>query len=168
MNELPADGEEFLAALRSERGLAANTVAAYRRDLARYLSFVESTGSEPDAEIVSSFVQSLYEEGLASSTIARKVAAVRGYHRFLVAEGLADQDPTLLIDTPRRGESLPKALTFQEIERLLDAVDPEAILGIRDRALLEFLYGTGCRVSEAVAVEVLDVDPDSGTTVLPG
>ena len=168
MNELPPDGEEFLAALRSERGLAANTVAAYRHDLAQYLSYVEVSAANPDPELVSGFVKSLHERGLAASTIARKIAAVRGYHRFLVAEGLADQDPTVLIDTPRRGESLPKALTFQEIERLLAAVDPEAILGIRDRALLEFLYGTGCRVSEAVDVEVLDVDLDSGTALLTG
>ena len=168
MNELPADGEEFLAALRSERGLAANTVAAYRRDLARYLAFVESAASDPDAEIVSSFVQSLYEEGLAPSTIARKVAAVRGYHRFLVAEGLTDHDPTVLIETPRRGDPLPKALGFAEVERLLDAPEPDTALGIRDRALLEFLYGTGCRVSEAVGVDVLDVDLDSGTALLTG
>jgi integrase/recombinase XerD len=168
MNRLPPDGEEFLVALRSERGLAANTVAAYRRDLSQYLSYVGVSAAAPDPEAVSGFVKSLHERGLAASTIARKIAAIRGYHRFLVAEGLADQDPTLLVDTPRRGELLPKALTFEEIERLLDAVDPESLLGIRDRALLEFLYGTGCRVSEAVDVEVLDVDLDSGTALLTG
>ena len=168
MNELPPDGEEFLASLRSERGLAVNTVAAYRRDLSGYLAFVDAAGSEPDPELVSDFVRSLSGDGLAASTIARKVAAVRGYHRFLVAEGMAETDPTVLVEAPGRGAPLPRALSFTDVERLLDTPDPATPLGLRDRALLEFLYGTGCRVSESVSVETLDVDLTTGTALLTG
>lgn len=168
MNELPPDGEEFLVSLRSERGLAANTVAAYRRDLSGYLAFVDAAGNEPDPELVSGFVRSLDRDGLAASTIARKVAAVRGYHRFLVAEGMAESDPTVLVEAPTRGAPLPKALAFSDVERLLETPDPATPLGVRDRALLEFLYGTGCRVSEAVSVETLDVDLSTGTALLTG
>lgn len=165
MTTLAPEAEEYLAALRSERGLAVNTVAAYRRDLGQYFAFLDETG---DAASAPEFVWHLTEHGLAPSTIARKLAAVRGYHRFLVVEGLAADDPTILIETPRRGTSLPKALPVDEVLGLLDAPDRETPLGIRDRALLEFLYGTGARVSEAVAVDVLDVDLENRTATVTG
>lgn len=168
MIRLPPDGEEFLVALRLERGLAANTVAAYRRDLGAYLAYVVESGREPDPELVSDYVKRLHRRGLAPATIARKVAAVRGYHRFLVVEGIADHDPTMLIESPSRGATLPKALSFEDVERLLQAPDTGTSIGIRDRALLEFLYGTGCRVSESVSVETIDLDPESGTVLLTG
>jgi integrase/recombinase XerD len=166
--ELPSDGEEFLVALRSERGLAANTVAAYRRDLGAYLAYVDESGREPDSELVSAYVRSLHRRGLAPATIARKVAAVRGYHRFLVVEGLSGHDPTMLIESPGPGAVLPKALSFDDVERLLESPDSGTPIGVRDRALLEFLYGTGCRVSESVFVETIDVDLDSRTVLLTG
>ncbi len=167
MTTLAPEAEEYLAALRSERGLAVNTVAAYRRDLGQYFAFLDDTDTEPGAS-APEFVWQLTEHGLAPSTIARKLAAVRGYHRFLVIEGLAAEDPTVLIETPRRGTSLPKALAVDEVLALLDAPDGETPLGIRDRALLEFLYGTGARVSEAVAVDVLDVDLEQQTAMVTG
>ncbi len=165
MTTLAPEAEEYLAALRSERGLAVNTVAAYRRDLGQYFAFLDEAG---DAVSAPEFVWHLTEHGLAPSTIARKLAAVRGYHRFLVVEGLAADDPTILIETPRRGTSLPKALPVDEVLGLLDAPDRETPLGIRDRALLEFLYGTGARVSEAVALDVLDVDLENRTATVTG
>ena len=167
MTTLAPEAEEYLAALRSERGLAVNTVAAYRRDLGQYFAFLDDTETG-DAASAPEFVWHLTEHGLAPSTIARKLAAVRGYHRFLVVEGLAADDPTILIDTPRRGTSLPKALPIDQILGLLDAPDRETPLGVRDRALLEFLYGTGARVSEAVAVDVLDVDLENRTATVTG
>lgn len=139
---------------------------AYRRDLRQYLAFLE--GHEPDPDRVSAFVRSLRRRGLAASSVARKTAAIRGLHRFRVAEGLASEDPTTLLDAPRRVQSLPKALSLDEVLALLDAPDPARPLGRRDVALLEFLYGTGARVSEAVALDLEDVDLDSATAVVTG
>ncbi|MDJ0962206.1 MAG: site-specific tyrosine recombinase XerD [Acidimicrobiia bacterium] len=160
---------EFLAALASERGLAANTLMAYRRDLSAYRSFLEARGvHEPAGDDVAAFVAALHEQGLATATIARRLAAVRGLHRFLVAEELADEDPTLLVETPRRGAALPKALTVDEATRLVEAPDVSTGLGVRDRALLEFLYATGARVSEAVAMELTDLDLEESTALVTG
>lgn len=165
MKPLPAEAEEFLGALRSERGLALNTVSAYRRDLGDYFAFRERTGAGAD---VSRFAEDLANRGLARSTRARKLAAVRGFHRFLVVEGMADEDPTILVDVPRQARSLPKALAVEQVIRLLEAPDPATALGRRDRAILEFLYGTGARVSEAATVTLPDLDLESSTVIVTG
>jgi integrase/recombinase XerD len=157
---------EFLASLVAERGLAPNTIAAYRRDLAGYEAFLGRR--PPSPELVSAFVADLRRRGLANSTIARRVAALRGFHRFLVAEGLADTDPSVLLESPRRVRSLPKALSLEEIERILGAPDTATVAGRRDRAILEFMYATGARVAETVATDELDVDLDEGTVLLTG
>jgi len=157
---------EFLASLTSDRGLARATVTAYRRDLERYTAFLD--GRTPDPDLVSGFVRHLQAEGLAVTTIARRIAAIRGFHRFLVAEGMAAADPTLLVESPRRPRSLPKALTVDEILVLLDAPDPSTPGGRRDRAILEFMYATGARVAETVGLDELDVDLEDGTALLTG
>jgi integrase/recombinase XerD len=158
--------DEFLASLRAERGLAPATVAAYRRDLAQWLDFLDDrTATTVEA---SQFVAALHDRGLAATTIARKIAAIRGLHRFMVAEGLADDDPTLLLESPRRGRSLPKALTVEEVLRLLDAPDLSTPLGRRDSALLEFLYATGARVAEAVGIDQIDLDLAGATALVTG
>ncbi len=165
MRPLPAEAEEFLGSLRSERGLAANTVAAYRRDLEDYFTFLEATRGGRGVE---EFVVHLSAKGLARSTRARRIAAVRGYHRFLIVEGLADEDPTVLVETPRRSRTLPKALTIDEVERLLEAPDRSTALGIRDTAILEFLYATGTRATEAITVGLTDLELDTGTVIVTG
>ncbi|MBN2114795.1 MAG: tyrosine recombinase XerD [Acidimicrobiia bacterium] len=157
---------EYLAALRAERGLAAATVTAYGRDLRRYAAHL--AGAEPDPDAVAGFVAALYRRGLAPASIARHVAAVRGFHRFLTAEGLAASDPTVLVDSPRRPTALPKALTVEEVFRLLEVPDPATPEGRRDRALLEFLYATGARVAEAAALDQLDLDLSEATARLTG
>jgi integrase/recombinase XerD len=157
---------EFLASLRAERGLSPATIAAYRRDLTQYARFLD--GRVPDPGLVSEFVQRLTGRGLAASTIGRKLAAVRGLHRFMVVEGMAADDPTLLVDGPRRPRSLPKALTVGDVERLLEAPDPSLPLGRRDRALLEFLYATGARVAEAVGLDQMDFDRENRRVLLTG
>lgn len=160
---------EFLAALTAERGLSKNTVSAYRRDLVQYQDFLDTRGVHtPDAETVSRFVGTLSDAGLATSTVARKVAAVRGLHRFMIAEGMTETDPTASLATPRRAESLPKALTVDEVGRLLDAPDRTTIRGSRDAAMLELLYASGCRVSEAVAVKVSDIDFEMQEALVTG
>ena len=158
--------EEFLASLSAERGLAANTVAAYRRDLRDYVSYLSE--KEPSTGRSIAYVAQLHEADLKPTTIARKVAAMRGLHRFLVAENLATEDPTVLLDSPRRGEALPKALTVDEVEQLLTAPDTGTPLGMRDRALLEFMYATGVRVTEAVNLDLSALDLEDGTALVTG
>jgi integrase/recombinase XerD len=157
---------DFLASLVTDRGLSPATVDAYRRDLGQWSDHLD--GRKPTAELASSFVRSLRDRGLAASTVARKVAAVRGLHRFLVAEGAAEDDPTRLLETPQRPASLPKALTVEEVTRLVEAPDPTTALGRRDRAILEFGYATGARVSEITALDELDLDLDDASAVLTG
>lgn len=157
---------EFLASLASERGLAPATITAYRRDLDRYSEYLN--GREPSPELASGFVRHLQQSGLAATTIARRVAAIRGFHRFLVSEGISETDPTLLLESPKRPRSLPKALTVEEVLRLLDAPDPSTPAGRRDRAVLEFMYATGARVAETVALDELDLDLEEGTALVTG
>ncbi len=157
---------EYLASLSVERGLSAATVAAYRRDLRDYVTFLE--GRPPSADLIDEFLGTLRARGLASSSISRKTAAVRGLHRFLVIEGAADVDPTATIVAPRPGMRLPKALEVDEVFRLIEAPDVGTPLGRRDRALLEFLYGSGARVSEAVALDTIDLDLEDRTALVTG
>lgn len=148
--------EEYLVSLRVERGLAANTIAAYERDLRQYLTFLEDDG--PGAKTVEGFIAHLRQHGLANSTMARKIASIRGLYRFLVMEGMSDTDPTVLVDSPRRPDPFPKALTIEEAIALVEAPALDTPAGRRDRALLEFLYGTGARVSETVGVDLGHLD----------
>ncbi len=152
-----------------ERGLAASTVESYRRDLRRYASVLEDRGKTRLGEItpadVADFLASLREgdaehAALAVSSAARAVIAVRGLHAFAVAQGLADTDPAREVPPPSPPRRLPKAITIEDVERLLDAAGPgpddlsaEPRL-LRDRALLEFLYGTGARISEATGLDI--------------
>lgn len=158
--------EEYLVALRVERGLSANTIAAYTRDLGQYLEFLD--GDEPDGESVAELVSQMRGRGLADSTVARKIASIRGLHRFLITEGFRDTDPTALIDSPRRPDPFPKALTIDEAIRLVETPGSADIASRRDSALLEFLYGTGARVSETVGVDLSDLDLDDKVVRVTG
>jgi integrase/recombinase XerD len=163
---LPEGVDEYLLALDVERGLSANTIHAYRRDLGQYLEFLD--GTEPDQGSVERFVAHLRAADLASSTVGRKVAAIRGLHRFLVVEGLRETDPTLLLESPRRPEPFPKALTRDQAFALVEAPDSGTLKGRRDSALLEFLYATGARVSEAVGVDLGHLDLDDRVVLVTG
>lgn len=164
--------EEYLASLHSERGLSANTVVAYRRDLGQYQAFLTARGVAAIADVtpatVGAFLAALTATGVAGATVARKLAAVRGVHRFAVAEEVAAVDPSVHVEAPRRGTSLPKALTVEEVLALLAAPDPSLPLGIRDRALLEFMYATGARVGEVVGVLVEDLDLEGKHALVTG
>jgi integrase/recombinase XerD len=168
----------YLQYLVVERGLAANTVESYRRDLLRYVSVLADHGTtrlgDVTAADVAEFLASLREgdeehAALAVSSAARAVIAVRGLHAFAAAQGLAESDPARDVPPPTPPRRLPKAITVTNVEHLLDAsgpgpddlsADPRLL---RDRALLEFLYGTGARISEATGLDVdelhLDDDP---------
>ena len=159
----------YLQSLVVERGLAANTVESYRRDLRRYESVLAAHGKTTLDAVTSAdvaeFLASLREgddehEALAVSSAARAVIAVRGLHAFALAQGLAENDPARDVTPPSPPKRLPKAITVGEVSRLLDAAGPgpddasaEPRL-LRDRALLEFLYGTGARISEATGLDV--------------
>lgn len=170
----------YLDHLLVERALARNTLASYRRDLARYTAWLANAGIGTLGAVggsdVSGFLAVLREGDaehppLSASSAARTVSAVRGLHRFAVREGLADGDPARDVRPPVPARRLPKALPVADVERLLDAAGPGADPGplpLRDRALLEFLYGTGARISEAVGAAVDDLDLAEGTVVLSG
>ncbi len=164
--------EEYLAALGSERGLARNTIEAYRRDLLQYAAHLAAEGctdpARASSDDVRGFLADLAAAEVAATTTARKLAAVRGFHRFLVVEGAADHDPTGRIDPPKLPGSLPKALTIGEMERLLAAPDLSTPIGLRDRALLEFMYASGARVTETVGLELVDLDLASRTALVSG
>lgn len=170
----------YLDHLTVERGLSANTLSSYRRDLDRYLDTLAAAGVTDLAEVseaqVAAYLSGLRggadgHPPLSVASAARALSAVRGLHRFVVREGLAPADPSREVRPPAPPRRLPKALDVVDVERLLAAAGPgeaAAVRGLRDRALLEFLYGTGARISEAVGAAVDDVDLDAGTTVLHG
>lgn len=164
---LPEHAEDFLTSARAERGLALNTVVAYRRDLGQYQAARSAAGDRGEGG-VRAFLAELRELGLAPTTVARKFASIRAYHRFLVVEGLAASDPTATIAAPSRPASLPKALTVAEVVAVIEQPGGATAIARRDTAILEFLYATGCRVSELVDVDLHDVDRETRTVLLTG
>lgn len=155
--------ERYLRHVTIERGLAAHTLAAYRRDLDAYVAWLSARDvddtSQIDAAAISAFIaeRSAAIPMPAASSIARLQSSVRGWHRFLVREEIDVDDPSARLRPPKLGRALPKALTIDQVERLLAAPSPDEASGIRDRALLELLYATGARVSEAVSLDVDDL-----------
>ena len=168
----------YLDHLAVERGLATNTMLSYRRDLKRYLAYLESRGITEldgvDEQTVQSFLSHLREGDdihppLGATSAARTVVAARGFHRFAVRDGMTTVDPAAAVRPPRGPKRLPKALSLSDVEAILAATgDGETVLSLRDRALLEVLYGTGARISEAVGLDVDDLDLVDGTVLLRG
>ena len=168
----------YLDHLSVERGLAANTLTSYRRDLRRYQAYLDELGIESlDAvteATVTSFLVRLREgdaehPALSSTSAARTVVAVRGFHKFAVSDGLATSDPAASVKPPSPANRLPKALPLSDVEAILEAAGAAGTtLALRDRALLEVLYGTGARISEAVGLDVDDLDTVDGTVLLRG
>ena len=162
----PALLDEFLSVLTVERGVADNTLAAYSRDLRRYLAFLEEQGlSSPEKVSLShlqAFLVRLRESGLGPRSAARTISALRTFHRFLAGQGYVQSDPTSLLRTPRVPRSLPNVLSGDEVERLLGAPDVSQPRGLRDKAMLELLYATGLRVSELLSLPLTALDPTVG------
>lgn len=160
---IPLEVEEFLAWMGAERGRAANTLAAYRRDLTGYTEWLADAGLSLEAvgatELVG-FVAGRRRSGRAPSSVARQLAAVRMLHRYLVAEGERPDDPTADLEGVRVPAGIPKPLSEAEVGALIDAVVGTDPMARRDRALLELLYGTGARISEACALSMGDIDFD--------
>ena len=168
----------WLTHLDVERGVSANTLAAYRRDLARWTAYLASQGVTTPEVVgeaqVSDFLATLREgtgdhPPLAASSSARTLVAVRGLHRFLALEGELSTNPTRRVSPPKTPGRLPKAISVDEVERLLQAASlGDGLLALRDRALLEILYGTGARISEAVGLDLDDIDTEGAVVRLRG
>ncbi len=164
--------DRYLRHLSIERGLSANTVAAYRRDLSAFLESLEVSGirmvDQLDPDAVRAYVVSLRqrEKPLSASSTARVISSIRGFTRFLVGEELVVRDPAESLTAPKQPKRLPKTLSHDQVEALLAATDGDDPLRMRDKALLELLYATGARVSEAVSLDVDDLIGPEGAADL--
>lgn len=156
---------EYLAYLRVERGLAANSLEGYARDLAKLSSWAEAAGKGPrelSAADLTAWIRALSREGLSPRTLARTISAARGFYKFLLLDGHINSDPLTHVKPPQTAQSLPRYLKEEEAEKLLSAPDAGTDEGLRDRALMELLYATGLRVSELVRLRLADVDLEAG------
>lgn len=167
--------QNFLDFLDNEKGYADNTIAAYRNDLTQFLRYLEqqdhqySSWAEVDRDTIINYVLNLKEREYTSSTVARKVAAIKSFFHYLMAEKVIADDPTATLDSPKVKKRLPKAISREDIERLLAATaEGKSAKSQRDHALLEMLYASGMRVTELVSLDVSDVNLASGTVRVRG
>lgn len=157
--------DAYIRHLTIERGVAKNTIAAYRRDLRRYLEFLEARDIETIGQITELAVQDFAEalvsvSGLSATSVARVLAGIRGIHKYWLQENLTNADPAASVKPPKAPRRLPKAITVQQVEALLNAVSGDDPIQVRDRAILELLYATGARITEIVSLDLDDlVDP---------
>ncbi len=164
--------DAFLEMLAAERGAARNTLAAYRTDLGHFAAFAAAKGralETADTTLIRAYLADLTETGMTPRTTARRLSALRQFYRFLVAEGVRSDDPCSVVDSPRQGRLLPKALSEAEVEALLaEARRRKGAEGRRLTALLEVLYATGLRVSELVSLSFAAVARDPQLLVVRG
>jgi integrase/recombinase XerD len=171
--------DRYLDHLAVERGLSANTLTAYRRDLRRYVAFCDARGVRTPGEVESSTVRSFVASVSASTwgederpykarSVARATSSVRSFHRFLLREGAVERDPASTVILPKLPRSLPHPLPRDDVTRLLESPDPLTPAGIRDRAILELLYGAGLRISELVGLDVDELDLEEGSVRVMG
>ena len=179
MQDPSAAARRYLDHLTVERGLADNTLEAYRRDLERYVAFLRRRGIDDlgavDPPMIRGFVASISasthgpdEEAYKATSVARTLSAVRTFHRFALREGLVTDDPTAGVVRPRLPRGLPHPLTVDEVAAVIDAPPEGTPAGVRDRAILELLYGAGLRVSELTGLDVDDVDLEEGAVRVLG
>ncbi|RLB15470.1 MAG: site-specific tyrosine recombinase XerD [Deltaproteobacteria bacterium] len=156
--------DRFLGYLRVERGLSENSLEAYSRDIARFLNSLGEEKTRPtdiSSEDVLKYVMAI-SRYMAPRSVARNLSAIKTFFRFLASEGEISANPARLVDSPRIPRTLPDTMTVAEVERLLENVAPTSPLGLRDRAMLELMYGTGVRVSELVSLKLLDIYLEAG------
>ncbi len=162
---------EYLSYLRVEKGLAANSVESYKRDLSQLQVWAEKNALEfgrLTRTDLRRWIAHLSREGLAPTSVSRAVSAARGFYRFLMLDGHIRIQPAEDLDTPQRMAYLPQFLTEENIDRLLNAPDTRTAEGLRDRAMFELMYATGMRVSETISIEVGNLDLDAGLLVCYG
>ena len=153
--------DAFVDYVRVEKGLALNSVASYHRDLAEFLAHLQKLGKDLSGvgrEEVRSYLTQLYHRGLSARSVARHLVSLRNFFRFLMKDGKIHHNPAAEVDAPRLDQNLPKYLTVDEVEALLQQPDVSTPLGLRDKALLEVLYATGMRVSELVSLRWEDFE----------
>jgi integrase/recombinase XerD len=163
--EIPATISSFLTHVRVEKGLSANTVSAYRRDLVKFNEFVRKRKLSLEAirrDDVVDFLAGLYRQKLESKTVARHLVSLRNFFRFAQIQGLIPEDPSANLESPKIHRNLPGYLRLDDVERLLDQPDVKTVRGLRDRAMLEVLYSTGLRVSELIGLRTSDLDAKIG------
>lgn len=161
----------FLEYLAVEKGLARNTVLSYSRDIAKFLGFVKAgklAWNRVSEEDLVRFIHRESQAGLSARSLARLISALRSFFRFLVLSGFLKKDPSSQLVTPSTWLSLPKFLTVGEVEELLRTPDERKPRGLRDRAMLEVLYGSGLRVSELVSLKLAEVNLDDGFLICRG
>lgn len=176
MEDMEDVARDWLDHLRVERGASPHTVSNYRRDITRYLSDLRVHGTPSLTRVTEGDIErhvaalragEVTGRPLAASSVARACAAIRGFHRFALREGVTTEDPAARLEAPRMPERLPKALSISQVGALLDAAHlGDSPVQLRDAALLEFLYATGARITEAVSLAVDDLDLDEETPVV--
>ncbi len=155
--------ESFLDYIKYERGLAANTNAAYRRDLMKFNEFLLSQHRSEDPEQITKqdirrFLTHQLDEGISHPTIARRLSSIKAYYKYLVLEGHCQNNPTVDLETPKIKRKLPDVLSIEEVDQLLNQPQVTLVLGLRDRAMLELMYATGVRVSELLSLQIDDIN----------
>lgn len=159
--KLTSAHSEYLLHLRIERGLSASTLKEYERDMTRYLKVLAESGIEEVDDVtpddVSAFQQSLFREGQAASTVRRRMSAVKGFHRFCVQEGFTEKNPSVPVRSPKTPDKLPDVISVDEACAVLDGITGQRPQDVRDRAILEVLYGCGLRASEVCGLNTTDV-----------
>ncbi|WP_409346519.1 site-specific tyrosine recombinase XerD [Paenibacillus sp. MBLB4367] len=157
--------QSYLTFLSEERGLSANTLNAYERDISQYIDFLQESGigapRETSKTHVMQYLQKLKKLGRAAASVSRSLVSIRSFHRFLLRERISETDPTANLESPKLDKRPPSVLTVAEVEQLLEAPDLNTPHGIRDKAMLEVLYATGIRVSELVSLDI-----DSANTAM--
>jgi integrase/recombinase XerD len=162
---MEAEIRTFLNALRVDKGLSANTLQAYRRDVGKFAEFMGKRGMElKDIERshIVEFLASLYKRGLDSRSVARHLVTIRNFFRFALIEGYIVDDPAATIESPKFRQSLPEFLSLEEVNLLLRQPDRTSVLGLRDQAAIELLYSCGLRVSELCSLRVADLQMEEG------
>jgi integrase/recombinase XerD len=159
--------ESFLDFLAFEKGYSPHTLAAYRNDLGQFVKYLQDEYSgweEVHKDVIVNYILHLQERGYVPTTVARKIASLKSFYRFMEAEGRIPSDPTATLDTPKVGRQLPRALSPEEMEKLLaEPAKEDGAKALRDSAILELLYATGMRVSELVSLNLDNVDLERGT-----
>lgn len=171
INDIGAIEREFRGYLMLQRGFSSNTAEAYRLDVNKLLGYLSDEGvalRDTDYPTLQNFAAVLYDLGIAVSSRKRVLCGIKTFFKFLRSAGYIDTDPTLLLETPRLGRTLPDTLSVEEIDMLVDAIDPESAEGERNRAIIETLYGCGLRVSELVDLEITRVSFDEEYIIVRG
>jgi integrase/recombinase XerD len=162
-----AEIRSFLNYLRVEKALSQNTIDAYRRDLLKFAEYASGRGLQKPAQVkradVVDFLGTLYARKLDARSVARHLVSLRQFFRYLLTDGLIEDDPAITVESPKFRQSLPEFLSVEEVERLLEQPDVSTAIGLRNKAMIELLYSAGLRVSELCGLGVDDLHPNAGS-----